>query len=107
MSVGAVTLGGFKEPLKNALKKLGLYNLAARIYSGLHSARKVPGAVRAKLDNRRLRSAEFKKGLPVPEPELLHLVAGTTDVRWFLHAGKLGFDSIVEILRKNGIALTD
>jgi SAM-dependent methyltransferase len=44
-------------------------------------------------------------GLPIPSAHLLHLVAGTSDVEWFLESGKLGAESITNILARNGSGL--
>jgi len=44
-----------------------------------------------------------RDGLAVPPPDLLFLVAGTTDVPWFLDSGKLAFESIRECLRRCGV----
>jgi SAM-dependent methyltransferase len=107
MSAGAATSGGLKESLKNGLKRLGLYKPAVRVYESLHAARKVPGAVWGELENRRLRGREARNGLPVPEPELLYLVAGSRDVRWFLEGGRRGFETITDILRRNGVSLDE
>ncbi len=48
-----------------------------------------------------------KDGLPVPPPELINLVAGTDDLDWFWKSGELGADSMLEILKKNGLAMED
>jgi SAM-dependent methyltransferase len=48
----------------------------------------------------------WRKGpdrLPIPPPWLLFLVAGTADVSWFLRTGRLGFESLIETLSRNGI----
>ncbi len=107
MSGTAATSGGLKESLKNVLKKVGLYKPAVRVYESLHAARKVPGAVRTELGNQRLRRQELKNGLPVPEPELLYLVAGSRDVSWFLEGGRRGFETIQDILKRNGVSLDE
>lgn len=44
-----------------------------------------------------------ENGLPVPGSELRHDVAGTSDAKWFLKGGKLGADTIISILEKQGI----
>jgi SAM-dependent methyltransferase len=41
---------------------------------------------------------------PLPPPALVDLVAGNTDPEWFLRSGRMGADSIVSILEKNGLA---
>ena len=47
----------------------------------------------------------FKRGLPIPSSKLIHLVAGSNDVAWFLHSGAMGAESIRGILGVNGLAL--
>ena len=49
-----------------------------------------------------LRAAERQRGRPVPPGRLIHLVANTEDVAWFLDTGALAARSIREILAKNG-----
>jgi hypothetical protein len=44
-------------------------------------------------------------GLPIPPPSLLHLVAGTVDISWFLHSGCMAAESMVSILEKNSFAI--
>jgi SAM-dependent methyltransferase len=43
--------------------------------------------------------------LPVPPPPLRSFVAGTTDLEWFLRSGKLGVETLVEVLGKHGMKL--
>ena len=44
-------------------------------------------------------------GLPIPSLPLIYLVTGSYDVTWFLTSGKLGADSMQEILKKNGSSI--
>jgi SAM-dependent methyltransferase len=44
-------------------------------------------------------------GLPLPSGRLMHLVAASADVGWFLEGGQLAAVSMREILERNGIAL--
>lgn len=44
-----------------------------------------------------------ENGLSIPDAELLHDVAGTTSVDWFIEGGRLGAETIISILRKQGI----
>lgn len=44
-----------------------------------------------------------ENGLPIPGSELRHDVAGNTDVKWFIHGGKLGAETIISLLEKQGI----
>jgi ubiquinone/menaquinone biosynthesis C-methylase UbiE len=41
--------------------------------------------------------------LPIPSGELLFTVAATPNVAWFLHGGRLGAESINEVLRRNRV----
>jgi 2-polyprenyl-3-methyl-5-hydroxy-6-metoxy-1,4-benzoquinol methylase len=41
-------------------------------------------------------------GLPLPTPELIFRVAGTTDVTWFIESGQLAADSIRQALDRAG-----
>lgn len=41
-------------------------------------------------------------GLPLPPGELVFLVAGAKDLRWFIRSGKLGQQALLDILAKNG-----
>jgi SAM-dependent methyltransferase len=43
--------------------------------------------------------------LPVPPPELRYLVAGTTELDWFLRSGRASVETLVELLGKSGKAL--
>lgn len=42
-------------------------------------------------------------GLPIPPPDLIFLVAGTTDISWFLHIGALGAATVTDALARQGI----
>lgn len=53
-----------------------------------------------------LRAAESGRGVPVPPPKLIHLVAGTMDVAWYLEGGRMAADSMCEILARNGRPLS-
>lgn len=52
-----------------------------------------------------LRAAERRNGLPVPPGRLIHLVANTEDVGWFLGTGALAAASIREVLARHGSPL--
>jgi len=43
--------------------------------------------------------------LPVPPSSLRYLVAGEEDINWFLHAGKLGAETVIGLLESNNIKL--
>lgn len=84
-----------RELTRDLLIKSGLREPAVGLYV---RARRV-GEVPRKVYGRILRLKEALSGVPVPPPDLLYLVAGTTDVHWFLHAGKLAYESIRSALR--------
>jgi SAM-dependent methyltransferase len=76
----------------------GLYRPARKLY---HTAAKLPQGGRNSWQ--RVRGAP--DGQPLPPANLILTVAGTTDVEWFLHSGKLAFDTIKQVLEKNRIPL--
>jgi len=41
--------------------------------------------------------------LPVPPSSLRYLVAGEEDISWFIHAGKLGAETVIDLLKSNNI----
>ena len=55
---------------------------------------------------RRIRN-RFAGRLPIPDPYLVYLVAGTDDVDWFLHAGKMGAICIRDVLESNDISFDE
>lgn len=70
---------------------LKLYNVACKLPQGGRNAlQRVKGA---------------PDGQPLPPADLIFVVAGTSNVEWFLHSGKLAFDAIKDILEKNRIPL--
>ena len=62
---------------------------------------------RERIDGLSLRAAEKQRGRPVPPGRLIHLVANTEDVSWFLDTGALAARCIHEVLAKNGQAIED
>ncbi|SRR6266404_595895 len=60
----------------------------------------------ARLHNRWLRFKGAPDRLPIPSGELLYTIAATPNVAWFLHGGRLGAESINEILRRNQVDLS-
>jgi SAM-dependent methyltransferase len=52
-----------------------------------------------------LRTSERKLGRPIPPGRLIHLIANTEDVCWFINTGEKASRSIRDILRKNGLAI--
>jgi SAM-dependent methyltransferase len=45
------------------------------------------------------------RGLAIPPGRLIHLVAGSEDVRWFLDSGAVAAASLRELLARNGVRL--
>jgi len=83
---------------KAILQKAGLYDSARRVY--LHGQRMI--VVYSPLNKWRRIRCEWQ-GMPLPPSELIFTVAGTFDVKWFLEGGRLGAESILEILNRNNI----
>jgi SAM-dependent methyltransferase len=52
-----------------------------------------------------LRAAHRRGGIPIPPGRLIHLVAGTEDVSWFLAGGAAAAAGIREVLVRNGLAI--
>lgn len=46
-------------------------------------------------------------GLPLPPTRLRHWVAGTDDLPWFQEGGKLGVETLVSLLGKQGVDLAE
>jgi SAM-dependent methyltransferase len=84
-----------KKPVKSVLRRLGLFDSMVRLLPLLQ--------VRSRVRERRLRARSAAAGLPIPPSDLLFLVAGTTDVSWFLSGGKAGFQAIEQVLDRHGV----
>jgi len=80
--------------LKNKLKQ---YPLIARLWN----FSKTFFAVCSPKNNAYRIKNRLDGGLPLPPPALMSLVAGTSDVEWFLSSGKMGATSLQAILQKN------
>lgn len=48
---------------------------------------------------------EAKDEWPIPPVELMQLVAATENVPWFINGGYVGYQSIVEVLKKNEVEM--
>jgi len=97
---------------KSAARLRSEWLLAKGIDSYLEVARSqaLLGQVPEGLPDARWRSAWWRfKGAPdrlqIPSGELLYTIAGTPNVKWFLHGGRLGGKSIHEVMLKNGVDL--
>ena len=61
--------------------------------------------VRERANGYPIRAEHRKRGVPLPPGRLMHLVAGTEDVTWFLESGAAGAKSLREVLARNGLAV--
>jgi SAM-dependent methyltransferase len=52
-----------------------------------------------------VRAAHRGRGLPLPPPKLMHLVAKSEDVAWFLDGGERAVEALRTILGRQGVAL--
>jgi SAM-dependent methyltransferase len=82
-----------KRSVRDQIARFGLAEPAFQLYSLV--TRLDPRSVRA---NARFRREGAADGLPIPPPELIFLVAGTSNISWFLEVGKRAADSITEAL---------
>src|ERR1017187_8370533 len=39
----------------------------------------------------------------LPSSSLMELVAGTDDANWFIHSGRLGFETLIEAIERQGM----
>jgi len=83
--------------IKNIIKRVWLLNRFKELWILI---RELPKIVKFRLRNRQT------GGLPIPTLRLIYLVAGSYDISWFLNSGKLGAESMQDILNKNGIDIT-
>jgi SAM-dependent methyltransferase len=73
-----------------------------RLPGWLQSLRHHVARLRARIAAR-TRVAYDESGIRIPPPHLIFLVSGLHDVEWFLGSGRLGAQSLRDILLKNGI----
>lgn len=52
-----------------------------------------------------IRAAHRGHGLPLPPPKLMHLVAASEDVAWFLEGGRRAASALRNVLARQGVAL--
>lgn len=90
-----------KTSATKILWKLGLYDSAVR----LAQFGKKASVLRDRLRDRWLRLKGAPDRLPIPPPNLVFDVAGSSDVKWFLYSGGLGAECIHEALRRNKVDL--
>jgi SAM-dependent methyltransferase len=87
---------------RDAVSRLGLADAAFWLYGWV--ARINPKFFVANARYRRLGAPD---GLPIPPPDLIFLVAGTSDISWFLKGGELAASSISEALRAAGVNVAE
>lgn len=73
----------------------------------LGRARRISNRAKERVQGLSLRASERKRGRQVPPGHLIHLVANTEDVAWFLDSGAAAARSIRDLLAKNGVAIED
>ncbi len=78
---------------------------AGLIHRALGRIERTSRRFRERVEGMPLRRIERARGLPVPPGRLIHLVANTEDVGWFLHTGALAAQCIRDTLAKHGLAL--
>ena len=93
-------LTAVRRSLRDQVSNLGLATPAARVI------RAITGSdPRTVLANARYRSRGAPDGLPIPPPDLLFLVAGTTSISWFLEGGARGADTVRDALQRRGVQI--
>jgi SAM-dependent methyltransferase len=81
------------------LGKLGIVNFASLIYGALKSENRV-----ALFRNLKYFKTRFKhNNLPIPSSRMRFYVAGTFGIEWFLKLGRLGADTITDVLKDNNL----
>ncbi len=53
------------------------------------------------------RRVELPDGFPIPPPKLIVLVTGSAETAWYTEGGRLGAESICDILRQAGVSPAD
>jgi SAM-dependent methyltransferase len=95
-------LAGVGRSVRDRVSSLGLARPAARVLRALTSS-----DPRVALANARLRRQGAPDGLPIPPPDLLFLVAGTTSISWFLEGGARAAATIRDAMGRRGVAVDD
>jgi len=93
-------LPSFKRHAKNALRRLGLLNLA-------WDSALLAGAVTSFPRNVSFWKKGAEDGLAIPPLSFIASVTGSCDVRWFLESGKSAFQSITHVLVRNALQIND
>jgi SAM-dependent methyltransferase len=90
----------FKERTHRVMRKVGLDEGARKLWSRRH-------AVRTLCWNAGYRITGADDGLPIPPARLIHLVADSREISWFLHGGRIECESICYALHRNGLRMED
>lgn len=101
-SLGARVLTAVRRSLRDQVSAFGLAGLAARVIRATTSI-----DPRVALANARYRRDGAPDALPIPPPDLLFLVAGTTSISWFLKGGALAATTVSDAMERRGIAIDD
>ncbi len=72
---------------------------------GVYRLQRLSNRARLRLRGQSIRVRLRGQIPPIPPARLLHLVAGTEDVDWFLRSGALGANCLREILARNGLPI--
>jgi SAM-dependent methyltransferase len=81
---------------------MGLADAAFWLYGW--AARANPKSI---ITNARYRRQGAPDRLPIPPPDLIFLVAGSSDISWFMRGGELAATSIAEALRDVGVDVAE
>lgn len=93
-------MGVLKERVKGPLRAVGLYESVHRLWVGRLDFRVLCW-------NAGYRLAGAADRLPIPPARLIYLVANSREISWFLKGGKLGQESILNVLHRNGVRVED
>lgn len=91
-----------KRVLKDLLSRTGTLPIAMSSYAGLKRVNP-----RVALSNLAVRRQGAPDGLPLPPDRLVHLVAGTSDLDWFLRGGALAAQCVRQALAAQQVAEAD
>jgi SAM-dependent methyltransferase len=86
--------------LRHAVSRFRLAPAALAVYEGVARVNPVVA-----LSNLKFRSGGAPDGLPIPPAHMRFLVAGSTDIQWFLNGGGLGAQAVQEVLAQRKVRL--
>jgi SAM-dependent methyltransferase len=95
-------LTAINRALRDGIVRFGLANLAFRTYGKLTQA--MPHTI---LDNARYRRDGAPDQLPLPPSDMIFLVAGSSDISWFLKAGSWAATSIAATLSAHDVEIDE